>query len=250
MKSKLPISVFASLLLVYFHVSSHGAVLVHQYDLNGTYADALGGPALANDGGTLTASNYLFGANQGLSLSNGFGSGGAFDNAYSIVIDFSLDTTDGFRKIIDFKNLGSDNGLYNFGTQVNLYPLAGGPSGAIPTGTQVELTITRDSLGNVKAYVGQTLQFTTTDGGTLSVFDGVNNIARFFEDDNTTGHNEASAGQVDRILIYSGVLAANEIPPAANTTAAAPEPASLAIWACGVACAVVSSCRRRRQSAA
>ncbi len=42
--------------------------LIHTYDLNGSLADALGGPALVANGGTLNATNYSFGPNQGLTL--------------------------------------------------------------------------------------------------------------------------------------------------------------------------------------
>lgn len=42
----------------------------HVYNLNGSYADANGGPSLTGDGGTLGATGYTFGPNQGLSLRN------------------------------------------------------------------------------------------------------------------------------------------------------------------------------------
>ena len=42
--------------------------LIHDYELNGSFADALGGPSLTPNGGTLNATNYTFGPNQGLTL--------------------------------------------------------------------------------------------------------------------------------------------------------------------------------------
>ena len=47
------------------------ATVAHIYELNGSLADSLGGPALVAAGGTLNATNYSFAANQGLSLLNG-----------------------------------------------------------------------------------------------------------------------------------------------------------------------------------
>ena len=84
------------------------AGIIHDYELNGSYADSLGGPALAPAGGTLNATNYSFGANQGLSLSSWL-TGSATSGNYSIETTFNFSTLSGFRKIIDFKDLTSDN---------------------------------------------------------------------------------------------------------------------------------------------
>ena len=46
------------------------AGIIHDYELNGSFADSLGGPALVPAGGTLNATNYSFAPNQGLSLSS------------------------------------------------------------------------------------------------------------------------------------------------------------------------------------
>ena len=50
---------------------AYAASVAHIYELNGSLADSLGGPALSAAGGTLNATNYSFAANQGLSLQNG-----------------------------------------------------------------------------------------------------------------------------------------------------------------------------------
>src|SRR5262249_8472628 len=44
--------------------------LIHDYELNNTYADSMGGPSLQPNGGTLSSGSYTFGANQGLTLNN------------------------------------------------------------------------------------------------------------------------------------------------------------------------------------
>src|SRR6476659_3669377 len=92
------------------------ALLIHDYELNGSYADEFGGPAVVPAGGTLNATNYSFGANEGLSLSN------AIDSSnYSIELDFQFSTTSGYRKIIDFNDRADDEGLYNYNTDLNFY---------------------------------------------------------------------------------------------------------------------------------
>ena len=61
------------------------SALTHDYQLNGSLADTLGGPSLVSAGGVLSANGYSFGANQGLSLSNALGDNGN----YSIEMQFS-----------------------------------------------------------------------------------------------------------------------------------------------------------------
>ena len=56
--------------------------------MNGSFADALGGPSLTPNGGTLNPTNCTFGPNQGLTLA------GALQNPdnYSIEMVFSINT--------------------------------------------------------------------------------------------------------------------------------------------------------------
>src|SRR5690349_10165425 len=80
----------------------------HSYDLNGTFADALGGPSLVGLGGSVGSTGYTFQPNQGLQLT-----GALNTSVYSIELVFALSTTDYYRKLVDFKNRESDLGLYN-----------------------------------------------------------------------------------------------------------------------------------------
>src|SRR4051812_2009214 len=71
--------------------------LTHQYRLDGSYADDLGGPSLVPNGGTLGATRYTFGADQGLSLSNAL-----TNNAdYSIELVFQFQDLSSYRRILD-----------------------------------------------------------------------------------------------------------------------------------------------------
>lgn len=76
------------------------------FNLNNSLADETNTVSLTSNGGTLGATNYSFGPNQGPSLSNVLG------DTYTIEMRFTLDDVSGYSKLIDFKNLTSDNGLY------------------------------------------------------------------------------------------------------------------------------------------
>ncbi len=77
----------------------NAATITHIYELNGSFADTLGGSALVPAGGSLNPTNYSFSAvvpNEGLALSNGL-----VNNAdYSIETIFNFNTLSRFRKII------------------------------------------------------------------------------------------------------------------------------------------------------
>ena len=76
--------------------------------------------------------SYTFGAQQGLSLSSAFS--GIQNADYSIYLNFEFDTLSGFRKILDFKNLASDDGLYNLSTNLNYFNFATGPTAVFAPG--------------------------------------------------------------------------------------------------------------------
>ena len=198
-----PLVILIAILASGGNVNAATATAVHIYKLNGSFADELGGPALVPAGGTLNATNYSFEPNQGLALSNGLPDPGS----YSIEVVFRFATTNSWRKIIDFKDLASDSGLYNLNTALQLYPFPQGPSGAFTANVDTHLAVTRDDITDeFTGYVNGVQQFVLTDSGEDTVFTGVDNIAHFFKDDFATSQGEASAGVVDRIVIYDGVL--------------------------------------------
>ena len=65
----------------------------HVYNLNGTLADAFGGPSLSTLGGSLAASGFTFGFNEGLSLT------GVVGSTYTIAMRFRFDEVSGYRRI-------------------------------------------------------------------------------------------------------------------------------------------------------
>ena len=227
--------------------TGHAATLTHDYELNGSYADSLGGPSLVNEGGTLTATGYNFAANQGLNLSNAITPGN-----YSIELNFSLTDVSGYRKLVDYQDLGSDAGLYNLNSDLNFYPGPTGSTAAITSGTQADVIVTRDSATNsLVGYLNGVQQFTYADTSNYGVFSSPNNIAEFFHDDTHTGGREASAGSVDFIRVFNGALTSTEAATlyANGVSTTVPEPSQFAVIAIfGVGLAALGLRARKRSA--
>jgi hypothetical protein len=176
------------------------------YDLNGSYAEANGGPSLVPNGrsGTLGPTFYRFLPDQGLSLSGT----GAFD-AYSIEIQFSFDNVnqsfDGYQRILDFQNRASDIGLYSYHGALQCFGCGGSYSltPVLSDGQSVDLLVTRDTSGLFNVYVDGALKLSLLDSSGLTTFSGPDNIIWFFVDDlHTAGHpTEAGSGFIDSIRI-------------------------------------------------
>jgi hypothetical protein len=201
------------------------STLTHDYDLTNSLNDLIGTTPLNSDGGSVTAAGYSFAADQGLNVSSALSNIGD----YSLLIDFSFQDLSGFRKILDYKNLASDNGVYNLSTDLNYFNFDFGPAGAFTADTEARVIVTRDSATDVvTGYVDGVSQFTFTDSTNDATFTGTNGIMRFFEDDNVTGARESSAGLATRISIYDGALTSTEVAALGGPQlpTAVPEPAS------------------------
>lgn len=228
-----PAAAFATVLSSALAPAACAQTPSHVYDLNGSLADALGGPAITNSlGGTLGANGVTFNANQGLSLSDVLSS-----TTYSIETQFSLANLGEYRKIIDFKNRTSDNGLYNRSGKLTFFNALGtGSEAAITADTLTHLVVTRDGATNAfTGYINGVSQFSFIDTDGEGIFSGPNSIAYFFTDDIRTG-SEASPGFVDYLRTYDTALNQAEVTNRFNNRntpfadgAAAPEPGSLAL---------------------
>ena len=142
--------------------------------------------------------------------------GGLLDGAsYSIELSFNFSNVGGDRRILDFKNLSTDTGLYTDNSALMFFisnfpnsQVIIGPSGAFVPGQDVQLVFTRDAIsGTVVGYINGAQQISFTDASGLAIFSATDNIIQFFIDDTF----EASAGVVDRIRIYDGALTGAQV---------------------------------------
>jgi hypothetical protein len=224
----------------------------HIYEFSGSFADLRGGPAATNNGGSFTGSGatagLTFGANQGPTLTNVF----ANPASYSIEMFFELDFTAGYRKVIDFKNRATHNGLYvNSGT-LSLYGTSGS-GGTVAPNSFAHLVLTRDAVSKqVVAYLNGVQAFSLTDSGSVATFSTANGAAHFLRDDGLGGGGENSPGTVDFIRTYNQVLGASDVAelynrgtPVRSFAGAVPEPATWAMMIGGFGLAGAAARRRR-----
>jgi len=117
--------------------------ITYNYSLNGTLAEDNGiGPSLVAYGGSFApGGGYIFGVQQGLSLS-----GTGIYDSYSIDIRFYLDDIyngySTYQKIVDFRNLTSDMGLYSLGGDLKCFTCGQNYGPAFSSGQLAALRIT------------------------------------------------------------------------------------------------------------
>lgn len=231
----------APLMAAFAHAS-----LVHDFRFQSSLSDSLSAATMTGLGGVAGATTYLFTAQQGLSLASPALSD---PGTYSIALRFSFLEVSGYRRILDFKNLTSDTGLYVLSSNLNFFNFASGSGAPIAAVFPVDVVITRDAVtSTVNGYVNGTLAFSFNDAGGAGVFS--NDIAYFFRDDNSVG-GEASGGYVDRIMIWNNALTGSEVAaldlgndPGSGGGSPVPEPSTLtALLASGGALAAMA--RRR-----
>ena len=224
-----------TLLLVFAGPESASASVTHMYDLTTStpFSDTMGGPSLVPNGGTTTVgTGYVFGAGQGLSLSSALS-----DPAnYGIEMVFKLNNVNGngralngFAKLIDTKNLSSDNAYYDLSGHLDFFNVGSSATPVFANGVYADLLVTRDgATKEIKGSVDGIQVLDVFDTGGIGIFSATNNIIHFFEDDTVAVCSpggtdcEASSGTVKSITIFDGPLSAT------------PEPGTLALLGGGV----------------
>jgi hypothetical protein len=198
-----------------------GPAPLHRYRLAGSFADDAGGPALLGLGGSLLdgKAGYKFTANNGLKLVGGMPAG-----AYTIDIRFVFDQVGAcnpggghYCKLMDFKDVALDEGLYALDEKLHFVILANGNPvfveslAVFSSGVEATVTLTRDAAGNTTAYVDREQRFSFLDTTAMAQFTRPGQVAHFAVDDQATAPREASSGSIREIVIWDVVLTRAEI---------------------------------------
>lgn len=213
-------------------VDGHAALL-HDYEFNGNLNDALTGPALVANGGTVGPGAYSFHANQGLQLQAYLGA------TYTIDMVYHFDALPNWQKIVDFSDLTKDTGLYANFNAYNLFSSSGG-AGAITAGKDTRLSFTRSADASFRLYQDGVQVMSFKDSSGYADFSG--HYATFFRDDRNG--SEAGAGSVDFIRIYDNALSAAELLALTDPTRVS-EPGSCLLLAMGLGALGAAMSRRR-----
>jgi hypothetical protein len=201
--------------------------------------------------GTITASGYVFGKNQGLT----FTSAALSTTSYSIELSFqtNLDSTGSWSKLVDLSGANSnDNGLYihnSSGYRLQFYPQADGSAADFSVGPTFDVVLTRDGTTNlVTGYVNGVSRFSFTDSSSQAVISAASNTLTFFVDDLHTSQSEISSGTLNYLRIYNGALNSSQVSAlfATGAPSAVPEPTTTAVYAALGALAFVVLRRQRR----
>lgn len=196
-----------------------GPTPIHRYRLAGSFADEAGGPDLKGLGGVFNADlGYKFDANKGLKL-DGMPAG-----AYTVDIRFEFQEIGGcnpggesFCKLLDFKALDKDEGLYAFDEKLHFViaatanPVFFESKPVFSSGVQATVTLTRDASGYTVAYVNRDPKFSFADSDAVATFSSTEQAAYFAIDDQATTPREASSGSIREIAIWNVALTPAEI---------------------------------------
>jgi Concanavalin A-like lectin/glucanases superfamily len=216
--------------------SAGAATLKANYQLQGNLASAVAGaPELTS----LGAGNRFvfetvdgvrrqvlrFPKGNGLALST---AGLVDPRSYSVALLFRLDDLERFRRILDFSNSTSDNGFYDYSGNAVIYGSDGGPTrgGIVFDESYAQVVFTSapatDSSQRVVAYVNGAEVVAATASKDFDLSPGT---LRLFQD-NTSGPagGEESAGALACLLVYDGVLSADEVDQLAAEPALCPAP--------------------------
>ena len=87
-------------------------------------------------------------------------------DSYTIVVLMRFDDISGYRRIIDFANLQSDDGLYSDDGDLAMYDQVEAANPTIAAGHWAQVVLTRSSAGRLKGFVDGVRQFSFDDSST------------------------------------------------------------------------------------
>ncbi len=128
--------------------------------------------------------------------------------SYTFVMLVRLDAVDGYRKLIHFKGLTEDDGIYVDDGTLYAYDLAYSDAVVQPL-TWYQVVVTRDAADVVRIYVDGARVLRVADPLGTQVL-GPDDFFRFLRDDEGTMAEE-SGGMIARLRIYNDALSAREV---------------------------------------
>lgn len=144
----------------------------------------------------------------GLRLDGAHAAVGPGKGTYTFVMLVRLDAVDGYRKLIHFKDLSDDNGIYVDDGTLYAYDLAYSDVVVQPL-TWYQVVVTRDATEVVRIYVDGTRVVRIADPTGTQVL-GPDDFFRFLRDDEGT-MDEESGGMIARLRIYNDALTATQV---------------------------------------
>lgn len=171
--------------------------LVRDYRMERGLRDLSGhGPELEPLGGQVLNGLYQFASGQGLHASDL----GVTDH-YSIELIVRYMGGSNYQKVIDFRNLQRDIGLYYYQGRLDFYQMANG--GAPQPGIDHRIRLERNRATRiVRGFQDDRLIFSFLDLDDEAVFE--NGAATFFVDDKSTSGSEQGPGALTSILVWAG----------------------------------------------